>query len=110
MGRAGACRRGGPCLAEEHILGEEQPPLYDQPSVIAGLRDHLNFVHLASVSGLLERWFGIEFEPEFVQPIICPGRSGPAARDDRTRARVRAGLGGAPWRIGCWAMVTTRRG
>ena len=57
--------------AEEHILGEEQPPLYDQPSVIAGLRDHLNFVHLASVSGLLERWFGIEFEPEFVQPIIA---------------------------------------
>lgn len=57
--------------AEERILGEEQPPLYDQPSVIAGLRDHLNFVHLASVSGLLERWFGIEIEPELVQPIIA---------------------------------------
>lgn len=57
--------------AEERILGEEQPPLYDQPSVIAGLRDHLNFMQLASVSGLLERWFGIEIEPEFVQPIIA---------------------------------------
>lgn len=57
--------------AEERILGEEQPPLYDQPSVIAGLRDHLNFMQLASVSGLLERWFGIEIEPEFMQPIIA---------------------------------------
>ncbi|MDB5489700.1 MAG: hypothetical protein JWQ58_3415 [Reyranella sp.] len=49
--------------AEERILGEEQPPLYDQPSVIAGLRDHLHFMELASVDGLLERSVAIEITP-----------------------------------------------
>src|SRR5690349_16305014 len=50
-------------VAELKVLGAELPPLYDQPSVVAGLRDHLHFVELASVDALLERGVAIEITP-----------------------------------------------
>lgn len=56
-------------LAELRVLGAEVPPLYDQPSAVAGLRDHLHFVELASVDGLLERNLAIAFTPP--QPLIA---------------------------------------
>ena len=55
----------------------EQPLLHDQPSAIAGLRDHLHFLQLASINALLERRFAIEIEPELVQPIIALAESVP---------------------------------
>ena len=45
------------------------PPLHDQPSVLAGLRDHLNFVEIASIDGLLERSLAIEIT--LPQPLIA---------------------------------------
>jgi murein DD-endopeptidase MepM/ murein hydrolase activator NlpD len=50
-------------LAELRLLGGELPPLYDQPAATAGLHDHLHFMELASVDGLLERSVAIEITP-----------------------------------------------
>lgn len=55
--------------AELRLLGQELPPLHDQPSVLAGLRDHLNFVEIASIDGLLERSMAIEIT--LPQPLIA---------------------------------------
>ena len=80
-------------LAELRLLDAEVPPLYDQPSVMAGLRDHLHFVELASVDELLERGVAIEIAPP--QPIIAiadnvapPVESGPVSEDVLTRGRI----------------------
>ena len=56
-------------LAELRLLGTELPPLYDQPPATAGLHDHLHFMELASVDGLLERSVAIEITPP--QPLIA---------------------------------------
>jgi murein DD-endopeptidase MepM/ murein hydrolase activator NlpD len=56
-------------MAELRLLGAELPPLYDQPAAAAGLRDHLHFMELASVDGLLERGVAIEITPP--QPLIA---------------------------------------
>ena len=52
--------------------GTSQGVARDLPWVVAesGLRDHLSFVQLASVNGLLARNLSIEVELERVQPII----------------------------------------
>jgi len=55
-------------VAELRMLGMELPPLHDQPSALAGLRDHLHFIELASVDRLLERGVAIDIVPP--QPII----------------------------------------
>jgi murein DD-endopeptidase MepM/ murein hydrolase activator NlpD len=56
-------------VAELRLLGVELPPLHDQPAAAAGLRDHLHFIELASVNGLLERNVAIEITPP--QPLIA---------------------------------------
>ena len=55
---------------ELRVPGAGYLPLYDQPSDIAGLRDHVSFLHLASVNDLLARRLAIEVEVELVPPII----------------------------------------
>ncbi len=55
--------------AELRLLGQELPPLHDQPSILAGLRDHWNFVEIASIDGLLERSLAIEIT--LPQPLIA---------------------------------------
>lgn len=55
--------------AELRLLGQELPPLYDQPSVLAGLRNHLHFVEIASVDPLLER--GVAIEIAAPQPLMA---------------------------------------
>jgi murein DD-endopeptidase MepM/ murein hydrolase activator NlpD len=79
--------------AELRLLGAELPPLYDQPSAVAGLRDHLHFVDLASVDGLLERGVAIEITPP--QPIIAiadnvppPVVTGPVSESMLVRGRA----------------------
>ncbi|MDO8974590.1 M23 family metallopeptidase [Reyranella sp.] len=56
-------------VAELRLLGVELPPLHDQPAAAAGLRDHLHFIELASVNGLLQRNVAIEITPP--QPLIA---------------------------------------
>lgn len=56
-------------VAELRLLGVELPPLHDQPAAVAGLRDHLHFIELVSVNGLLERNVAIEITPP--QPLIA---------------------------------------
>jgi murein DD-endopeptidase MepM/ murein hydrolase activator NlpD len=55
--------------AELRLLGEEAPPLYDHPSLLAGLRSHLHFVEIASVDALLER--GVAIEIAAPQPLMA---------------------------------------
>lgn len=62
-------------MAELRVLGAELAPLYDQPSAVAGLRDHLHFMELASVDGLLERSVAIEIIPP--QPLIAIAENAP---------------------------------
>ncbi|TBR25722.1 MAG: hypothetical protein EPO10_23880, partial [Reyranella sp.] len=62
-------------MAELRVLGAELAPLYDQPSAVAGLRDHLHFMELASVDGLLERSVAIEVTPP--QPLIAIAENAP---------------------------------
>lgn len=62
-------------MAELRVLGAELAPLYDQPSAVAGLRDHLHFMELASVGGLLERGVAIEITPP--QPLIAIAENAP---------------------------------
>lgn len=50
-------------IAELRMLDREPLPFYDQPSVVAGLLSHPNFLQLASVDGLLERSMAIEITP-----------------------------------------------
>jgi len=56
---------------ELRLPGAGMPPLYDQPSDISGLGEHLSFMHLASVNTLLARGLAIEVEVEWVQPITA---------------------------------------
>lgn len=69
QGIAGDRPWGEDRAAELRLLGQEAPPLHDQPSVLAGLRDHLNFVEIASIDGLLERSLAIEIT--LPQPLIA---------------------------------------
>lgn len=66
---AGAQATGEGRAAELRLLGQEALPVHDQPSVLAGLRDHLNFVEIASIDGLLERSLAIEIT--LPQPLIA---------------------------------------
>lgn len=51
-------------------IGAEVASPYGALAADASLRDHLNFIHLASVNHLLARRFAIELELERFQPII----------------------------------------
>jgi murein DD-endopeptidase MepM/ murein hydrolase activator NlpD len=78
--------------AELRLLGQELPPLHDQPSVLAGLRDHWNFVEIASIDGLLERRLAIEITlPQPIIPIADnlppPVSTGPVPEAVQTRGR-----------------------
>lgn len=80
-------------MAELRVLGAELPPLYDQPPAIAGLGDHLHFMELASVEGLLARSVAVEITPP--QPLIAiadnippPVASGPVPEAVLARGRI----------------------
>jgi murein DD-endopeptidase MepM/ murein hydrolase activator NlpD len=80
-------------VAELRLLGVESPPLYDQPSATAGLRDHLHFMELSSVDGLLERSVAIEITTP--QPLIAiadnvppPVASGPVLEAQLASGRI----------------------
>jgi hypothetical protein len=80
-------------VAELRLLGLELPSLHDQPSATAGLRDHLHFMELASVDGLLGRSVAIEITPP--QPLIAiadnvppPVASGPVPEVALARGRI----------------------
>lgn len=80
-------------VAELRLLGVELPPLHDQPAAAAGLRDHLHFIELASVNGLLERNVAIEITPP--QPLIAiadnvppPVASGPVSEPVLAQGQV----------------------
>jgi len=55
---------------ELRILVAEVPSPERRPSAITALGDHLDFLRLASVNGLLERGLAIVVERELLQPLI----------------------------------------
>lgn len=58
------------CAPEAEVALRVDEPV-DQPSIAAGLTDHLQFMRLASVDDFLTRTLALEIEPEEVQPQIA---------------------------------------
>lgn len=88
-------------VAEEWVLGRAEPPVLDQPSLLAGLRDHFHFAQLVSTVGLLrrslERSMAVGIDPGTTQPLIAvapsvapPVVQGPVSGETLALGRVEA--------------------
>jgi murein DD-endopeptidase MepM/ murein hydrolase activator NlpD len=85
-------------VAEERLLGREEPPVPAQMKAFVGLADHLRFMGFVSVDGLVSRTvsFGFDREQTVPQPLLVaigpavppPVSEGPVGEEILAEGRV----------------------
>lgn len=85
-------------VAEEWLLGRQEPPTAAQMKAFVGLEDHLRFMGFVSVDGLVSRAvsFGFDRQPMAPQPLLVaigpavppPPSDGPVAEEVLAEGRV----------------------